>query len=75
MKVASHQYSYIIERNSHLFRGCNPQFLNSLMLKLREHYLMPGEVMVREGDMAREVGFVARVSPSHNKHPEPVPFI
>ncbi|KAK9850461.1 hypothetical protein WJX84_001935, partial [Apatococcus fuscideae] len=60
VKVASHQYSYIIERNNHLFRGCNPQFLNSLMLKLREHYLMPGEVMVREGDMAREVGFVAR---------------
>lgn len=61
MQVASHQYSYVIERNSTLFKGCNLQFLNQLLIKLRETYLMPGEVMVREGDMARELGFVASV--------------
>ncbi|KAK9811376.1 hypothetical protein WJX72_002779 [[Myrmecia] bisecta] len=60
MKIASHQYNYVIERNSLLFKGCNLQFLNQLMIKLRETYLMPGEVMIREGDMARELGFVAQ---------------
>ena len=61
MKVASHQYSYVIQRNSQLFKGCNLQFLNQLMLKLREMYLMPGEALIRAGDMSRELAFVARV--------------
>ena len=38
------------------------QFLNQLMLKLREIYLMPGESLIRAGDMSRELAFVARVS-------------
>lgn len=37
------------------------QFLNQLMLKLREMYLMPGETLIRAGDMSRELAFVARV--------------
>ena len=61
MKVASHQYNYVIQRNSLLFKGCNLQFLNQLMLKLREMYLMPGETLIRAGDMSRELAFVARV--------------
>ena len=64
MKVASHQYSYVIQRNSMLFKGCNLQFLNQLMLKLREIYLMPGETLIRAGDMSRELAFVARVCSS-----------
>lgn len=64
MKVASHQYSYVIQRNSMLFKGCNLQFLNQLMLKLREMYLMPGETLIRAGDMSRELAFVARVHSS-----------
>jgi len=64
MKVASHQYSYVIQRNSMLFKGCNLQFLNQLMLKLREMYLMPGETLIRAGDMSRELAFVARVCTS-----------
>ena len=64
MKVASHQYSYVIQRNSMLFKGCNLQFLNQLMLKLREIYLMPGETLIRAGDMSRELAFVARVCTS-----------
>jgi hypothetical protein len=64
MKVASHQYSYVIQRNSMLFKGCNLQFLNQLMLKLREMYLMPGETLIRAGDMSRELAFVARVRSS-----------
>ena len=61
MKVASHQYSHVIQRNSQLFKGCNLQFLSQLMLKLREMYLMPGETLIRAGDMSRELAFVARV--------------
>lgn len=38
------------------------QFLNQLMLKLREIYLMPGETLIRAGDMSRELAFVARVT-------------
>ena len=62
MKVASHQYSHVIQRNSQLFKGCNLQFLSQLMLKLREMYLMPGETLIRAGDMSRELAFVASVN-------------
>ena len=47
MRVASFQYSDVLKRNSYLFQGCNNQFLNQLMIVLREVYLMPGEVVMQ----------------------------
>ncbi|GMH42770.1 hypothetical protein BSKO_10689 [Bryopsis sp. KO-2023] len=60
IQVASHQYSSIIRRNEFLFKGCNAQFLKEVMIRLREVYLMPGEVTIREGEMARELIFVLK---------------
>lgn len=57
-KVASFQFRDVVQRNNHLFQGCNAQFLNQLMVCLREVYLMPGELFVQQRDMSREVMFI-----------------
>jgi len=58
MKVAFSQYEDVMERNLFLFRGCNAQFLNMLVVALREMYLMPGETVIQQRDMSRELIFV-----------------
>ena len=40
MKVAFFQYEDVMERNTMLFSGCNQQFLNMLVVALREMYLV-----------------------------------
>lgn len=62
MQVASFQYSEVLLRNRALFRNCNGQFLNMMTVRLREVYLMPGEVHLRQGDMSRDMGFVTHGS-------------
>lgn len=69
MKVASFQYRDVVQRNNHLFQGCNQQFLNQLMVRLREVYLMPGEVFVQQRDMSRELMFITNgVLELHKDH-------
>jgi ankyrin repeat protein len=58
VKVAFYQYEDVMERNMFLFRGCNAQFLNMLVVALREMYLMPGETVIQQRDMSRELIFV-----------------
>lgn len=58
MKVAFFQYEDVMERNMGLFKGCNAQFLNLLVVALREMYLMPGETVIQQRDMSRELIFV-----------------
>ena len=58
MKVAFFQYEDVMERNMFLFKGCNAQFLNMLVVTLREMYLMPGETVIQQRDMSRELIFV-----------------
>jgi hypothetical protein len=58
MKVAFFQYEDVMERNMGLFRGCNAQFLNMLVVALRECYLMPGEAVIQQRDMSRALIFV-----------------
>jgi hypothetical protein len=42
------------------------QFLSQLMMALREVYLMPGEIIVQQNDMARELIFVTQAR--HQSH-------
>eukprot|EP00854_Cymbomonas_tetramitiformis_P010959 gene10959-12959_t len=58
VKVCSYQYEDVIVRNRSLFRGSSDQFLSMLTLHLKEVYLMPGEVLIKQGDMSRSISFV-----------------
>lgn len=61
MKFTQNKYSRVFEQNTFLFRGCNTLFLNQITVKLKEFYLMPGETMLRQGEMPRELCFVKMV--------------
>ena len=60
MKVSRFLHSDVLERNGHLFAGCNAQFLNNFLVMLREVHLMPGEVLFQQNDHSRELAFVTR---------------
>ena len=62
-RVAGHQFGGVLGRNQALFRGCAPQFEGALLGRLREVYVMPGEAVLRAGDMARELAFLAKARP------------
>lgn len=61
MKFTNNKYSRVFEQNTFLFRSCNALFLNQITVKLKEFYLMPGETMLRQGEMPRELCFVKMV--------------
>eukprot|EP00892_Ulva_mutabilis_P004253 jgi/Ulvmu1/219/UM001_0223.1 len=56
-RVAQAECRSTINRNMHLFSACNEQFLQRLMMSLVEVSLMPEEVVINPGDMARELFF------------------
>ena len=41
-----------------MWAGCNQQFLNAFVTKLRPVFLMPGEEVFKKGDLSRELGLV-----------------
>ena len=41
------------------FFRCEPSFINTMVCMLKEIYLMPSEIFIRQGDVARELYFVA----------------
>lgn len=57
-KMCAHLYADVLSRNSHLFSGVNAQFANQLLVRLREVHIMPGEVIIRQRDMSRELFFL-----------------
>ena len=59
-RVAEAYNTFTVQRNAHLFAGCNDQFLSRLMLSLGEIFLMPGELVLKHGDIARELTFVKK---------------
>ncbi|KAK3251628.1 hypothetical protein CYMTET_39030 [Cymbomonas tetramitiformis] len=62
IKVAKCQYGEVlqkcVQRNGGIFYSCIDQFLSALLICLRPLYLMPGEEVAHEGQMARELMFV-----------------
>lgn len=49
-----------IKRNMHLFNTCNEQFLKALMMALVEVSLMPAELVIKQGDLARQLCFAVK---------------
>ena len=65
IKVASSKFRSVIDRctsRGQALSGCNTQFLNALLTRLRVVFFMPGEEIFKKGDMARELCFVYRGS-------------
>ena len=63
IKVANSKFRSVMERctsRGQVFSGCNAQFLNALLTKLRIVFFMPGEAIFKKGDMGRELCFVYR---------------
>lgn len=59
-RIAEAYNTTTVQRNAHLFAACNDQFLSRLMLSLGETFLMPGELVLKRGDIARELTFVKK---------------
>jgi hypothetical protein len=56
--VASQQYKRAVHRNMHIFNECSEQFLKRFMTMLTEICLMPGESVLKTGEIARDLSFV-----------------
>lgn len=65
MKFTHNKYYGVLEQNHHVFKGCNVRFLDQITVKLREVFLMPGEVILRQKEMPRELCFVKQVRYVH----------
>jgi hypothetical protein len=59
-RIAVENCASTLRRNSHLLADCNPQFLARFTMKLQEVFLMPGESVLKRGDIAREMSFVVK---------------
>lgn len=59
-RIAEVQCKSTVQRNPQLFAGCNEQFLSRVMLNLVEVFFLPGETVLKHGDIARELSFAKR---------------
>lgn len=58
-RIAKHRCQSLIERNMHVFSGCSELFIGRLMMALQEVQLMPKELILKHGDMARHLSAVS----------------
>ena len=61
-RIASQQFRPTVYRNMHLFGGCSTQFMERLMMMLHEVSLMPGESVLKAGEISRKLSFVRQGS-------------
>ena len=40
-------------------QNCEPEFLHELLLKMRLHIFTPGDLIIRHGEIAREMYLIA----------------
>lgn len=59
-RIAEVQCNGTVQRNPQLFAGCNEQFLSYFMLNLVEVFFLPGETVLKHGEIARELNFAKR---------------
>lgn len=59
-RIAQQQCRQTLARNQHLLGDCTDTFLDRLMIALIEISLMPGECVLKKGEIARELSFVSR---------------
>ena len=61
IKVSNCKYRHVIDRcttRGEVFHGCNHQFLNTLLMKLKLVFFMPNEEIFKKDDLARELTLV-----------------
>jgi len=59
-RIAQQQCRRTLARNQHLLGDCTDAFLDRLMIMLTEISLMPGECVLKMGEIARELSFASR---------------
>jgi len=62
VKVSECKYRAVIDKcaaRGDAFYNCEEQFLNTMLLKLKVVFYMPGEEIIRKGDLSRELLFVS----------------
>lgn len=61
IKVSNAKYRSVIDKcatRGQLFFGCDPQFLNALLMKLKVVFYMTNEEVFRKDDLSRELCMV-----------------
>ena len=61
IKVSSCKYRNVIDKctlRGEAFHGCNPQFLNTMLMKLKLVFFMPNEEIFKKDDLSRERALV-----------------
>ena len=59
--MSSCKYKSVIDRctaRGEAFYGCNPQFLNTMLMKLKLVFFMPNEEVFKKDDLSRELALV-----------------
>ena len=61
IRVSQCKYLEVLEKCTHrgeIFFGCDQQFINALLMKLKVVFYMPNEEILKKDDLARELCFV-----------------
>ncbi|XP_022141640.1 potassium channel SKOR isoform X2 [Momordica charantia] len=56
-KISQTLYLPYIE-NVPLFKGCSPEFINQIVIRLHEEFFLPGEVIMEQGNVVDQLYFV-----------------
>ncbi|CAN8232817.1 unnamed protein product [Cochlearia groenlandica] len=56
-KIAQTLYMPYIKKIP-LFKGCSPEFINQIVIRLHEDYFLPGEIITEQGNVVDQLYFV-----------------
>jgi len=62
VRVARWSHRSILNDSQALFSGASDAFINLVLIKLRSRFMLPGELLFKLGDMARELCFLYKGS-------------
>ncbi|XP_047312179.1 potassium channel SKOR-like [Impatiens glandulifera] len=57
VKISQSLYKSYIE-NIPLFKGCSPEFISQIVIRVHEEFFLPGEVIVEQGHTVDQIYFV-----------------
>ncbi len=63
IKLCSCKYRSVLDKctaRGEIFSRCNPQFLNTLMMRLQPVFYMPNEEVIKKDDLSRELCLVLK---------------
>ncbi|XAR58128.1 hypothetical protein NMG60_11026523 [Bertholletia excelsa] len=56
-KISQTLYKSYVE-NVPLFKGCSPEFINQIVIRVHEEFFLPGEVIMEQGNVVDQLYFV-----------------